>query len=67
MRKRTRKEAGRRNATVSDETVEDVISSLRKILGEGSIETVPGKGYRFACPVERIYRDADGDDEVLPH
>ena len=66
MRDKKRKEAGRGNATVPDTTVEDVIASLRKILGKGYIETVPGKGYRFACRVERIDRDADSDHEVPP-
>ena len=66
MRNRKRKGTGSGNATVTDTALEDVISSLRKILGKGYIETVPGKGYRFACRVERIDRDADSDHEVPP-
>jgi DNA-binding winged helix-turn-helix (wHTH) protein len=40
------------------------ISTLRKVLGEGFIETVPKRGYRFTAPVEEL--SSAGPELVVP-
>ena len=58
----------------SDNSIEQVISSLRKVLshaqGSSAIETERGRGYRLAAPVDRIERqdlltDDHPDDETI--
>jgi DNA-binding winged helix-turn-helix (wHTH) protein len=61
--------------SVSDNTVDAVVSRLRKQLGCGRddsiyIETVKGRGYRFVARVRRVERDrADSslDVQLAPH
>jgi DNA-binding winged helix-turn-helix (wHTH) protein len=68
-------EAGWKDVAVSDNSVEQIISSLRRILGacsggEAYIETVPRRGYRLSVPVaRRAPRESDaGLDALLaPH
>lgn len=67
--------AGWNDVAVGDNSLEQVISSLRRVLargGEGSgyIETVPRRGYRFADTVTRAAaRETDAGLEALlaPH
>lgn len=67
--------AGWKDVAVGDNSLEQAISSLRKLLGEHSsgiayIETVPRRGYRFGVAVERTAsRESDvGLDMLLaPH
>jgi DNA-binding winged helix-turn-helix (wHTH) protein len=60
-------EAAWRDVAVTDNSLEQAISSLRRALAgsndAASIETVPRQGYRFAGPVERVTSRAT--DEVL--
>jgi len=59
---------------VSDNSLDQAISRLRKILGRdsngmGYIETVPNRGYRFTARVERAQRldpDASSDPQLAP-
>lgn len=44
---------------VEENNLQVQISSLRKLLGQQAIVTIPGRGYRFAIPLVR-------DDSVLP-
>ena len=53
-------------AAVADNSVDQAIHRLRKVLGEGSgdvryIETVPHCGYRLAVPVESASRNVQAD------
>src|SRR5262245_56609350 len=67
--------AGWKDVAVTDNSVEQAISSLRRILGvtaDGAryIETVPRQGYRFQGPVERAAsRETDTalDALLAPH
>ncbi|MDQ3799023.1 MAG: alpha/beta fold hydrolase [Acidobacteriota bacterium] len=49
-------------AFVEENNLAQNVSILRKTLGEGVIETVPKRGYRFVAPVRLV---ADEDDEPL--
>ena len=59
-------DAAWRGAAVTDNSLDQAISRLRKTLGSGRdraryIETVPNRGYRFAAAIERTQRhDPDG-------
>ena len=63
-------EAGWKDVAVGDNSVEQAIGSLRRLLGPGHIETVSRRGYRFGRVVEqRASRESDaGLDALLaPH
>lgn len=42
------------------------ISTLRKVLGGDVIVTIPGRGYRFAAPIERAAAAPAGPDPAAP-
>jgi DNA-binding winged helix-turn-helix (wHTH) protein len=56
-------EAAWRDVAVTDNSLEQAISSLRRLLatGESPIQTVPRQGYRFTGTVERIAARATDD------
>jgi len=68
-------EAGWKDVAVGDNSIEQAISSLRRLLGpppDGAafIETVPRRGYRFGSPVARMApreSDAGLDALLAPH
>lgn len=63
-------DAGWKDVAVGDNSLEQVISSLRRLLGAGHIETVPRRGYRFAAAVSRTAsRESDAalDALLAPH
>jgi tetratricopeptide (TPR) repeat protein len=66
--------AGWKDVAVGDNSLEQVISSLRRLLGSSAqgtfIETVPRRGYRFTVPVARTAaRESDAalDALLAPH
>jgi DNA-binding winged helix-turn-helix (wHTH) protein len=63
--------AGWQDVAVADNSLEQAISALRRVLAGGTfIETVPRRGYRFVAPVQRrAARQTDGALEALlaPH
>jgi DNA-binding winged helix-turn-helix (wHTH) protein len=62
--------AGWKDVAVSDNSLEQAISSLRRIVGRQCIETVPRRGYRFGVVVERETRretDRELDALLAPH
>jgi len=67
-----------RKTAVTDNSIDQAISRLRKTLGSGKdreryIETVPNRGYRFAAPIERAQRhdpdvpDAASDEQLAAY
>jgi DNA-binding winged helix-turn-helix (wHTH) protein/Tfp pilus assembly protein PilF len=63
-------DAGWKDVAVGDNSLEQAISSLRRTLGGGFIDTLPRRGYRFAPPVSRVApRATDVSLEALlaPH
>jgi DNA-binding winged helix-turn-helix (wHTH) protein len=68
-------QAGWNDVAVGDNSLEQAISSLRRVLGSHSkgltyIETIPRRGYRFAAAVERkAVRESDAalDALLAPH
>ena len=63
-------EAGWKDVAVGDNSLEQVISSLRRLLGPGIIETVSRRGYRFVAPITRAAAresDAELDALLAPH
>ena len=63
-------QAGWKDVAVGDNSLEQVISSLRRMLGPRHIETVARRGYRFGAEVERrAARETDAALEALlaPH
>jgi DNA-binding winged helix-turn-helix (wHTH) protein/cytochrome c-type biogenesis protein CcmH/NrfG len=63
-------QAGWKDVAVGDNSLEQAISSLRRVLGAHLIETVPRRGYRFTGTVERkALRESDAvlDDLLAPH
>jgi len=63
-------QAGWRDVAVGDNSLEQAISGLRRVLGPDHIETVPRRGYRFTAPVSRVApRESDAGLEALlaPH
>jgi len=68
-------DAGWKDVAVGDNSLEQAISSLRRVLGSAPdgdpyIETLARRGYRFRAPVARVAaRAGDGDLEALlgPH
>ena len=42
------------DVVVEENNLQVQISALRKILGAGAVETIPGRGYRFTLPVETL-------------
>jgi DNA-binding winged helix-turn-helix (wHTH) protein/Flp pilus assembly protein TadD len=64
-------EAAWRDVAVTDNSLEQAISALRKSLGgQGYIETVPRRGYRFTASVTRTAtRESDAalDELLAPH
>jgi DNA-binding winged helix-turn-helix (wHTH) protein len=63
-------EAGWKDIAVGDNSLEQAISSLRRLLGPGHIDTVARRGYRFSAPVTRAAaRETDAGLEALlaPH
>jgi DNA-binding winged helix-turn-helix (wHTH) protein len=72
--KHTLANAAWRDSAVTDNSLDQAISRLRKTLGSGQdgrryIETVPNRGYRFAAVIERAQRhdpDAPLDAQLAP-
>ena len=63
-------QAGWGDVAVTDNSLEQAISSLRRALAEPYIETVPRRGYRFAAEVSRTaprQDDAALDALLAPH
>lgn len=63
-------EAGWQDVAVTDNSLEQAVSALRRTLGEPWIDTVPRRGYRFAAEVaRRVARETDEsiEDRLLPH
>lgn len=63
-------DAAWRDVAVTDNSLEQAISALRRTLGGSWIETVPRRGYRFAGEVSRtIARESDAslDARLEPH
>ena len=64
-------EAVWQDVAVTDNSLEQAISALRRSLGaQGYIETVPRRGYRFTAPVTRaVARESDAalDELLAPH
>ena len=67
-------DAGWHDVAVTDNSIEQAISSLRRVLGDAGgqplIETVPRRGYRFAADVVRSApraSDASLDALLAPH
>jgi DNA-binding winged helix-turn-helix (wHTH) protein len=68
-------EAAWRDVAVTDNSLEQAISALRRALGRdaagrSAIETVPRQGYRFVAPVTRTHAeasDADLEARLAPH
>lgn len=68
-------QAGWKDVAVGDNSLEQAISTLRRLLGTRApdvafIETVPRRGYRFVAGVERtVARESDAGLEALlaPH
>jgi DNA-binding winged helix-turn-helix (wHTH) protein len=63
--------AGWRGTAVTDNSLDQAISRLRKTLGSRRdrthyIETVPNRGYRFAAGIERTYRRDPAAPADLP-
>ncbi len=40
------------DVVVAENNIQQHISALRKLLGPGVIETIPGRGYRFIAPID---------------
>ena len=62
--------AGWKDVAVSDNSLEQAISNLRRVLGDGCIETAARRGYRFTAAVERRApreTDAGLDALLAPH
>jgi DNA-binding winged helix-turn-helix (wHTH) protein len=58
------------DVAVTDNSLEQAISALRRLLGEPWIETVPRRGYRFTADVtRRVARESDESIEarLAPH
>ncbi|MGE3275710.1 MAG: winged helix-turn-helix domain-containing protein [Vicinamibacterales bacterium] len=49
------------DVTVGDNSLEQAVSALRRLLGPGAIETLARRGYRFGLPVTRTTARADAD------
>ncbi len=68
-------QAGWKDVAVGENSLEQAISGLRRVLGTqvsgvAYIETVPRRGYRFGVPVTRVAprgSDADLDALLAPH
>jgi DNA-binding winged helix-turn-helix (wHTH) protein len=63
-------EAAWPDVAVTDNSLEQAISTLRRMLGEPWIETVPRRGYRFTADVtRRVARESDESIEtrLAPH
>lgn len=63
-------QAGWKDVAVGDNSLEQVISSLRRLLGPRHIETVARRGYRFGAAVTRVApreSDAGLDALLAPH
>ena len=63
-------EAGWKDVAVGDNSLEQAISTLRRLIGPGHIDTVARRGYRFSAPVTRgASRETDAGLEALlaPH
>ena len=63
-------QVGWKDVAVGDNSLEQAISGLRRLLGARHIETVPRRGYRFGVPVTRVARresDAGLDALLAPH
>ncbi|HEY7171888.1 MAG TPA: winged helix-turn-helix domain-containing protein [Vicinamibacterales bacterium] len=67
-------QAAWRDVAVTDNSLEQAISALRRLLGSGPshqyIETEPRRGYRFVAPVTRVERrasDAALEALLAPH
>lgn len=58
------------DVAVTDNSLEQMISALRRLIGASSIETLPRRGYRFAADVTRTERretDEALDALLAPH
>src|SRR5215212_10270542 len=53
-------------AFVEENNLAQNVSILRKTLGEGVIETVPKRGYRFVAPV-RLLEDEANEEPLVIH
>ena len=51
---------------VEENNLQVQVSSLRKLLGPSALATIPGRGYRFALPVERADKSIVGDPPPTP-
>ncbi len=63
-------EAAWQDVAVTDNSLEQAISTLRRTLGEPWIETIPRRGYRFTADVaRRVARESDESIEarLAPH
>src|SRR5215475_14832270 len=59
------------NVVVEENNLNQVVSALRRVLGDGSgggrfIVTVPGRGYQFVAPVREIREEASSAPSVAP-
>jgi DNA-binding winged helix-turn-helix (wHTH) protein len=52
------------NVAVSDSAVRSHLHELRQVLGDGVIETVIGRGYRFVAPIVEPSRASSAADAV---
>ena len=57
---------------VEDTNLNMQIAALRRVLDEGRancscIQTIPGRGYRFAVPVTRVAAEAHWNPAAVPH
>ncbi len=51
---------------VEENNLQVQVSRLRKLLGPSALATIPGRGYRFALPVERADKSIVGDPPPTP-
>jgi predicted ATPase/DNA-binding winged helix-turn-helix (wHTH) protein len=48
---------------MSESLLRTHVSELRRVLGEGAVETVVGRGYRFTPEVKQVWLDASSRDD----
>jgi len=59
------------NAIVEDNNLNQCVLAIRKALGEAAgsnryVMTVPGRGYRFVCPVRVIVQESTAENAPVP-
>ena len=52
------------NIAMSESLLRTHVSELRRVLGEGAIETLLGRGYRFTLEVKQVWLDASSPDDA---